>query len=138
MSIEERRAQRRAPAVSDPRPWATKERGREEYGGQNPPRQPKDLLDELADNRPEDLKSLLFVISASPDATAGRDAGGCRFRGLAPIGRRRVQAASCECHARSKCPHRASEFHRVKRVGAFGTFRDSGNSLILGLSSNMP
>jgi hypothetical protein len=29
--------------------------GREEHSGQNPPRRPKDLLDELADNRPEDL-----------------------------------------------------------------------------------
>lgn len=29
--------------------------GREEHSGENPPRQPKDLLDELADNQPEDL-----------------------------------------------------------------------------------
>jgi hypothetical protein len=29
--------------------------GREEHSGQNPPRQPKDLLDELADNQPDDL-----------------------------------------------------------------------------------
>jgi hypothetical protein len=29
--------------------------GREEHSGQNLPRGPKDLLDELADNRPEDL-----------------------------------------------------------------------------------
>jgi len=30
--------------------------GREEHSGENSPRQPKDLSDELADNRPEDLK----------------------------------------------------------------------------------
>ena len=30
--------------------------GREEHSGENSPTQPKDLNDELADNRPEDLK----------------------------------------------------------------------------------
>ena len=30
--------------------------GREEHSGENSPTQPKDLDDELADNRPEDLK----------------------------------------------------------------------------------
>ncbi len=30
--------------------------GREEHSGENPPRDPEDLLDELADNEPEDLE----------------------------------------------------------------------------------
>ncbi len=30
--------------------------GREEHSGENPPRDPKDLLDDLADNQPEDLE----------------------------------------------------------------------------------
>ena len=30
--------------------------GREEHSGENAPTEPKDLSDELADNRPEDLK----------------------------------------------------------------------------------
>ena len=30
--------------------------GREEHSGENSPRQPKELLDELADNQPEDLE----------------------------------------------------------------------------------
>ena len=30
--------------------------GREEHSGENSPTEPKDLEDELADNRPEDLK----------------------------------------------------------------------------------
>ncbi len=29
--------------------------GREEHSGENAPRQPKDLQDELADNKPEDV-----------------------------------------------------------------------------------
>jgi hypothetical protein len=29
--------------------------GREEHSGENPPREPNDSLDELADNQPEDL-----------------------------------------------------------------------------------
>ncbi len=31
--------------------------GREEHSGENAPRQPKDLSDELADNKPEDVGS---------------------------------------------------------------------------------
>lgn len=31
--------------------------GREEHSGENSPRQPKDLSDELADNKPEDVGS---------------------------------------------------------------------------------
>jgi hypothetical protein len=30
--------------------------GREEHSGENSPKRPKDLRDELADNRPEDVK----------------------------------------------------------------------------------
>ena len=30
--------------------------GREEHSGENSPKQPKDLQDELADNRPEDME----------------------------------------------------------------------------------